>query len=1555
MTSGRFKVSAPRLAAFAATLALSLPARAYDPHDVGLPFARPERPFLLVDAERRVVPGTPASVRVQLRGGGTVRVAVFRLRDPASWARRAQEPDGIAVAGDAVGRTCEGLVHAQGPLPRRDGAIELVRDESVTLATTAAARRTGGDETEAYDSSDSDEGSVETRWVHAGRWSDQRVSLGALPEGLYLVRVHAGAYAASALVSVSDLTLLVRRGDRHDTVLTATAQGVPLAGVEVSVGEVASARTDARGELRVEAADDLVRRFVAHRGDAWAWADASHARLDACDVRVYLDPGRPAFRRGETLHLRGHVRGCVNGREVPLARESVAVNGGAPVATDADGNFVTDYAVDSTAMHATVRGREHVRTVVIDDRALPQRALVVTADRAFAAAGETVRVRASDDAGRWPSEATVSFELMGQRRSATVGPDHAAEVSFVMPGVTEAARREAVTASLAHDGRVTLAQTEVWTGRSPVLLHVEAAAGAGTPEGTTAVWARAENLGGESLRRGVALRVFGSDGNRATGPARWAGRVETASGDTRAEVRLPGAGPWWVTASDERGEAAEAGTVVWERERPPDLGARGSLSVRPASASVVAGGTLPVDVTRPAGGATWVTLEQSGVWASAWIPAGPAPAGQAWWRAVLGVPADAGGGASVVATQLANGAVESATAVAGVASAPPLSLGVATDARVYAEGARMHATLSARSPDGAPRDAVVSVWLADAGYWDLAEERYPAVDAMLAVPGRPASGADSARPRHWGADEGRHLDPRALWNGEPLPHVTRYDAWNAGGSLVTFAARGSLDVLATALARAAGLRAAVVCAERSRATGVASLDAADVPWDLLADRVAARTDTHPWVSGDVLHLGCDAGPSRGGFGGLGSGSGVGYGGGGLGLRGTPREQRLEGDLFFLGARHLGSSGRLELDIPLPAHPGRWRLQALAIDAHGRGDRAFAVVATSRALTASVDAPTVLRPGDRAEAALTVHAPSLAGQRVEVAIEGDGVTVTGAAPTATLDAQGDARVGFALTATRPGAATVVGRVRAGTAQDAVRAGVTVREDDAVQPVGLRFTVAGAATDVDVPVPALSREGELRVSVDAGVLEAFDEALAALAAPRWVVPSVLVERLAALRTLSRVAERLPETQRPGRDEAVHAALTSTGAQLRALRALDGGVGWWRTGPSSGWVTATLLIGLDWESRGEAWREAWAFVRERAAVARGDEAARIVEALAYSRESSDAVLTRAVLAGLEAEPSLSVDATRGAFLAARHASPTTAARWGERLRAALAAALTESGRVECRGVAWFLCFVREGRRAEVARAMATLTATDAATNALRAQVMAWLAARPATTTAWWWGSAEADVVALRAQWPSGETTGRFVVRVGDREAGRGDAAHPVTVRVRDAGSVRVAMEAEPGRLVRVRVDGALTLAPVSAPTGTVALERRVDQGGDGATLALRWTLPRAVTGVELVVPLPAGVEVARPSGGRARVRATDQDVAWWSALDRRPGSLRPMIERRDGALVLRMERLDAGDHALTLPLVTSAGGHFTAGGAWLRSDDPGLWGVTPPVEMDARPPLH
>src|SRR4029077_14020549 len=105
-----------------------------------------------------------------------------------------------------------------------------------------------------------------------------------------------------------------------------------------------------------------------------------------------------------------------------------------------------------------------------------------------------------------------------------------------------------------------------------------------------------------------------------------------------------------------RDAGARAELVVWERDRPPQLGARGPLAIEPSARRVSPGDPLRVRLRVPGGaGRAWLTLEQGAVWSSAWAADG----GEA---ATLAVPREAGGRATIVATHIGRGVVRTATA-----------------------------------------------------------------------------------------------------------------------------------------------------------------------------------------------------------------------------------------------------------------------------------------------------------------------------------------------------------------------------------------------------------------------------------------------------------------------------------------------------------------------------------------------------------------------------------------------------------------------------------------------------------------------------------------------------------------------------------------------------------------------------------------------------------------------------------------------------------------------------------------------------------------------------
>ena len=248
------------------------------------------------------------------------------------------------------------------------------------------------------------------------------------------------------------------------------------------------------------------------------------------------------------------------------------------------------------------------------------------------------------------------------------------------------------------------------------------------------------------------------------------------------------------------------------------------------------------------------------------------------------------------------------------------------------------------------------------------------------------------------------------WRGQAVPGTTYRHAWGHYGEVVRARSDGDVLAAARALARAAGLRGAWVCPEKNSPS--VAFEVVDLPWDLAAVEMAALTHTSPVLARDTLRLECEApvaslaaiGTGRGG-----GGSGYGMGGG----RAAPatREERLEGTLFFAGLVRLGPDGRAELDVPLPRHPGRWRIESLVIADDAGGARAHAILHTRTGLELSLDAPPWLSPGDETRVGVRVSAPALAGRAV--ALEAS----LGAALRATAPVPRSAR---GITAGLPGA-------------------------------------------------------------------------------------------------------------------------------------------------------------------------------------------------------------------------------------------------------------------------------------------------------------------------------------------------------------------------------------------------------------------------------------------------------------------------------------------------------------------------------------------------------
>lgn len=1504
-------------------LLLATVARA-DDHGDGVYIQAPARPFLLLDARRRYLPTEHAHAYLQRRGGGDARLGVFRVHDPRAFLAASVTRQGVSTAAGPWGDACEALMRSDAPMPRAHPRLTLVSLRTVTTAPPPSPRRAVGDETAAYASNEEDEGMVETWGVSAQGWGVADVDLGALPAGTYLLRAQDGMFATSALLSVGETVVLLRRGDHRDHARVTDAEGRGLPGLTVESGD-ARAVTDVLGDATLAATDTPVRTVFVARGEDVAWAEAMHTRLAACDTRVYLATGRPVYRPDEPVHVRGHVRGCA-----PLAGARVRVfptaagDAGETVTADADGNFSATL-IARAQIGAEHDGRTHARTLHLDTRPVPRTTLRLALDRPWAAAGEAVTVTAT------PADGTAFDQLVftlpgGDRRPGELAGG-TARLTFTMPPTQAAWERVTLTATANVAGELFTARAGIWTGRLREVLSLSTATDRGAEGHDITAQVSARDLGGAPSPGVVRVTLYGSDGNGPHGEARALRDLALpATGSADVPLRLVGAGPWWLRAT--RGESV-AESVLWERPRPATLGASGPLALRPERSFVEVGDALRVALR--AAGPTWVSLEQSGVWEGQYVVPRNGLA-----TVDLRVPEGARGLATLVATRVHEGQVETSTAVTEVATSQRFTLTAESDLRSYPAGGTARVQVRARTLAGQGKSAVLSMWLEDAGWWALGEERHPSVDDYFRATGRPASAGDSTRPLGFGSEEGRRSDSGMFWNGERLPGTTFRHAWGHGGAVINVRARGDLSAVTHTLARAAGLRTASMCPARVAPAGTVDLEVRELPWDLAAAALAIRTQTWVRRDGDALRFACDEPIGRGGLG----GSGSGRGGGGRAVHAAgpmirDREQ-LVGTRWFLAARRIPADGSLTVEVPMPDAPGRWRLHALAIGDDGAGATVDTDLDTVQPVTVSFGIGRAMRAGDVMEGEARVHRATPLPAPMRLELRGEGGATVDPLPAADLDfdARGDARVRFRVRATRVGEAAVRATVTAdGRSLDALRAPLQVRDDLAVQPVDYRAVITAQPTDVDLPIPSLGAPSTVTVQVDGALRDAFAEVLGDLRAPRWEIAALTLDRYASLRALESAVTRLPGA------EPLHAALRNdlvgAATALHHLRGSDGEIAWWSQVPGDLGLTATALaLGAGEQND---WSDAWERLRGASDTAQGGLAARI--AAAFARGNREPARVSALLARVgDADLSSLAWAVR----AARMRGDAVQLRGqSQRLRDALDRAVVGAPTTPCAGPAWFLCLAREGHRGAVAFAARTLLEAQPAARPSVLRAARWLSTQPEELRRWSWGTAEADVLALLHALGSASGPVPVVARMGDTVLARGDARRGLAVTVREGGTLRLSFEGAPGRFSRVHTRGALRLSPPAQGFGTARLTQRFE--GEGATreMVLSFTLPRDATALELHAPIPAGLELS--NGAEDPVSQRDP---WrsWRELDGPVGDTRARVTRLDDGVRVRFARLRAGAHTVRVPLLAVARGEFSAGSAWLQAAERDLWAVTP-----------
>ncbi|MBF6593478.1 MAG: hypothetical protein IVW51_03390, partial [Thermaceae bacterium] len=235
-----------------------------------------------------------------------------------------------------------------------------------------------------------------------------QISLGTLPEGLYLAQIGNPRPRSATLILVTSLGLVVKSDTAGILAYTANlSDGKPLA-VQVYlvkdkkiVAQQASSRI-ARLETGFKNSDNT---FVAARsGDSWAFSSAYWRAWNVEKNRVYLYTDRPVYRPGQTVQFKGIAR-TASGLE-PLVGQSLRVSVkdeqdteifSGKFTTDAYGGFSGAFAVGldvrlgSYSLTATVQGQEYSGSFEVQEYVKPEYRVSVTPDKTVAVQGEKGR------------------------------------------------------------------------------------------------------------------------------------------------------------------------------------------------------------------------------------------------------------------------------------------------------------------------------------------------------------------------------------------------------------------------------------------------------------------------------------------------------------------------------------------------------------------------------------------------------------------------------------------------------------------------------------------------------------------------------------------------------------------------------------------------------------------------------------------------------------------------------------------------------------------------------------------------------------------------------------------------------------------------------------------------------------------------------------------------------------------------------------------------------------------------------------------------------------
>jgi uncharacterized protein YfaS (alpha-2-macroglobulin family) len=275
----------------------------------------------------------------------------------------------------------------------------------------------------------------------------------------------------------------------------------------------------------------------------------------------------------------------------------------------------------------------------------------------------------------------------------------------------------------------------------------------------------------------------------------------------------------------------------------------------------------------------------------------------------------------------------------------------------------------------------------------------------------------------------------------------------------------------------------------------------------------------------------------------------------------------------------GADGKGTVKVKYPEALTTWRATARAATSGSAFGMGTSTARTNLPLLVRLQGPRFFVVGDKVVVSGVVNNNTDAAMTVTPALEVEGLTLADAAAAPLrVEAHGEARADWTVSADRAGTAKLRVSVRGADSGDAMEKTFVVYEHGIDKLIARSGKMRGAESIVRLDLPRERRATELTVQIAPSLATTMLDALPYLIAYPYGCTEQTMSRFLPAAIVARTLERLgldPKERLPKKDLD---AVTKAGmTRLYDMQHGDGGWGWWKEGSSDDFMTAYVVWGF------------------------------------------------------------------------------------------------------------------------------------------------------------------------------------------------------------------------------------------------------------------------------------------------------------------------------------------------------------------------------------------